>query len=174
MRGIRRCSFVTVTAFSLAASTVAAAGQDNRSGPVTSDPTKIVFEHDGANVAGFVAYISAPGKAARRVDLGALRADPSGEITAPLPPLPAGTYTLELAAYNAAGESERVPAEPRRFTISKARESIQSSPATAQVSEPAARPPDPTRATARPKKKGGLFGRVWKGVVGDDDADQGK
>src|SRR5262245_50526927 len=68
------------------------------------DPTSITFEHDGQNVTGFAAYVTAEGSPALRIDLGALRPT-AGKVTARLPTLPAGEYRIEIAAYNEAGES---------------------------------------------------------------------
>ena len=153
-----------------------AAAQAAASAPPT-DPSSISFEHDGKGVSGFAAYVTPDGGEPLRIDLGALKPDAEGKITARIPPLPPGTYTLEIAAYNASGESARIPASPSRVTIT----AQAGGAAGADHSQHAASAPPPAKADADKKtkkpepekkdqeKKKGLFGRVYRGIVGSDD-----
>jgi hypothetical protein len=122
-------------------------------GTTLQNPSTLSFDHDGVNVSGFVVYLTREGGPASRIDLGALRADAKGHRTTAIPHLPAGTYRVEIAAYNGAGESPRVPATPPRFEVTADRGN---------------RTNDPSRSS------GGLLGRIYRGIVGSDEESDGK
>src|SRR3954467_10241765 len=91
--------------------------QDAASRPATGT-TSISFEHDSKGVTGFAAYVTPDGAQALRIDLGLVKPNGAGKIVAHLPELPPGTYTIEVVAYNTAGESQRIPASPSPVTVS--------------------------------------------------------
>ncbi len=124
------------------------------------NPSSISFEHDGRDVTGFVAYISSDGAPPRRVDLGAIHPDARKIVVSRMPSLPAGVYSIEVAAYNAAGESPRVPAVPNRFRVTEERDR------PADSGKPARK--EPAKSTR------GLLGRIYGVVVGADEEDAGK
>jgi hypothetical protein len=141
------------------------------------NPSSISFEQDGKDVTGFVAYVTAEGAAPLRIELGPLRPDNKGKVVARIPVLSPGNYSIQVAAYNTAGESPRVPAVPIRFRItgqnSAAAQSIQASTPTPGVVEPdKSAKKEPAKATS--KKKSGIFGRVYGAVVGSDEEESGK
>lgn len=163
----------------LIASSLGAAAQ------VPSPPrSMLIFEHDGRNVTGFVLYATGvEGGVALAFDLGPLRPDSSGKITAPVPALPNGVYVLEVAAYNQRGESPRVTAVPPRIEVSsapraavtgaEARKPAGTAPKAAPAA-PRATQPVPKAEEAAPKadeakRRGGVFGKLWRGVIGSDD-----
>src|SRR5258706_2048108 len=95
----------------------AQAGQSARSGSTVSNPGHIVFQHDGKDVNGFVLYLLPEDGSPIRVDLGMLKPDAKGLISATLPKLPSGSYRAEAAAYNGSGQSPRVAAPPPSFVV---------------------------------------------------------
>jgi len=156
----------------------AASAQDVARTP-PADPSSISFEHDGKGVAGFAVYVTPEGGQPLRLDLGALKPDAAGKIVARIPPLPPGIYTLEIAAYNASGESDRIPADPPRVTITaraggtppadhSQHTASSPAPAKADTDKSKTKKPEPEKAKDQEKKKG-LFGRVYRGIVGSDD-----
>jgi hypothetical protein len=155
------------------------------SSPALTNPSTISFEHDAKDVTGFAAYVQAKSGGPRRVDLGSLQPDASGKIVVPMPPLPPGTYSISIAAYNQAGESARVDAQPSRFEVTAP---VPSSVAPSAIRQPAdhpqdaavaprerevAKPPTPMpeqkAKPAAPKQKRGFLGRLYRAVVGEDE-----
>jgi hypothetical protein len=124
-----------------------------------------MFEHDGKGVTGFALYAT-PEKGGKglRADLGLVLPDRKGVRSAPLPPLPAGIYSLSIAAYNAAGESPAVKASPDRIVVGNFTQSPVSS--TRSSARPNEAKPSPSNAG-----KGGFFGRVWDLLIGADSKD---
>ena len=78
------------------ASRVAAAQAADPTVPL--NPSSILFDHDGRDLAGFAAYITPKDRPSLRFDLGPIRPDASGHVVARLPQLPPGTYSLEVVA----------------------------------------------------------------------------
>jgi len=138
------------------------------------NPSRITFEHDGRDVTGFALYLRRDAGEWVRFDLGALRPDGAGRISAKLPPLGDGVYTMEVASYNRTAESPHVAANPGRFQIAgsvrqdaAATSSTGAPPAAASGAPdpPLTQPPD-TSPNSTPKR--GILGRLWILVVGDD------
>jgi hypothetical protein len=144
------------------------------------NPSTISFEHDGKNVTGFVAYVSADSGLLLRLDLGPLRPDDQGRIVASVPSLPPGDYSIEIAAYNAAGESPHVPASPKRFRVTAQRarpaDLTQTSrqPDTAPPSPENKAPKDAAAKKDEAKPKRGFLGKFYGAIVGSDEEDGGK
>jgi len=152
----------------------AQAGQSAGGGSSVSNPSRIVFQHDGKNVSGFVLYLQPEGGSPLRIDLGMLKPDAKGLMSATLPKLPSGSYRAEVAAYNASGESPRVPAAPPSFVVSgpaavrseaNHAHEVQREP----VPDPASKKTEDKKAEDSGSKKGGVGKRFWKVLVGDDD-----
>jgi hypothetical protein len=141
-------------------------------------PAVLEFDHDGQGVKGFVLYaIRGEDGAQRRIDVGMPIKTKSGRWQLNLPALEKGTWQLELAAYNSAGESPRTPADPRVVTI----DPRQIKPPPSPTSPPAAKgasskpppgaqkpPPSTQKPPPSPKKKKGAFGKIWGVIVGED------
>ena len=152
----------------------AQAGQSARDGSTVSNPGRIVFQHDGKDVSGFVLYLQPEGGSPIRIDLGMLKPDAKGLISTTLPKLPSGSYRAEVAAYNGSGESPRVAAAPPSFVVTgPAAARSEANHATHVQHEPV---PDPAPKKTEDKKtedsgskKGGVGKRFWKVLVGDDD-----
>lgn len=102
------------------------------------NPKTITFEHDGKDTVGFALWVSRDGGAPVRVDLGASKPTKQAKVSVDLKGLPDGAYRIEVAAYNGAGESPRVPTDPPAFVIAKG------------------------------AQKPGIFKRLWGGVIGTD------
>jgi hypothetical protein len=147
---------------------VAYAGQQTSESPALRDPRSIVFEHDGKDVLGFALYVQPASGSAIRIDLGPLRPDAKGVVTAAIPHLPAGLYRAEIAAYNGGGESPRVPADPPLFSISTPAAAPASTVTDPRAAEPKTSEPSKPLA-ANPPKKEPIGKRFWKVIVGDDD-----
>jgi len=137
-----------------------------------ASPAVVEFDHDGQAVKGFVLYATRlPDGFQRRLDLGMPSKGKSGRFQAALPALAPGTWQLELAAYNNAGESSRTKAEPSEFRIdSQVRKPPPAvTPPTAKApgaGEPSPQKPPPQKP---PKKKKGAMGKLWGLIVGEDD-----
>ncbi len=151
----------------------AQAGQSAGAGSTVSNPSRIVFQHDGKNVSGFALYLEPESGSPLRIDLGLLKPDAKGLISATLPKLPSGSYRAEIAAYNGLGESPRVPAAPPSFAVTAPAAAPSEANHATHVQEPV---PDPTQKKTADKKtedtgskKGGIGKRFWKVLVGDDD-----
>ena len=106
-----------------------------------------------------------------------MQPDRQGRISASLPKLPDGIYTLEVAAYNDAGESPSIPGDPSRFKVENPK-SAESPPTPAAQPAPqpvpaaGATPPSTkeTKETAKEQeRKRKPLGRLWKIIVGDDE-----
>jgi hypothetical protein len=129
------------------------------------------FEHEGTGVKGFVLYVTRREDGVeRRIDVGLPSKSATRRFRVPLPPLEKGTWRIELAAYNDAGESPRAKADPPEVRIDPAASKLQ--PAT--KSQPAAKgspKPSPAAQKAPPpqKKKKGAMGKLWTFIVGDDE-----
>jgi len=121
---------------------------DTQAEPVPVDPKAIVFSHDGRETDGYALYVRRGRDPEQRIDLGALTPGSDGTISIPVPKLSRGTYTVELVAYNAGGESPRMPAAPPRIRI-----------------ERNAAAPEPS-----PQHRGGFLRWLWRTIVGADDA----
>jgi len=152
----------------------AQAGQSAGDGSTVPNPSRIVFQHDGKNVGGFVLYLEPQSDSPIRIDLGMLKPDAKGLISAKLPKLPSGSYRAEVAAYNGSGESPRVPAAPPSFVVtapaagrSEANRAtdVQHEP----VADPAPKKADDKKTEDTGSKKGGVGKRFWRVLVGDDD-----
>jgi hypothetical protein len=140
-------------------------------------PAVIEFDHDGRGVKGFVLYATRTEDGAqKRIDVGMPTKAKSGRMQIGLPPLPKGTWRLELAAYNAAGESPRANADPPEVRLddapSKPPPSAKGSPEPTPTpkSPPGAHapPPQQKKPPSPPKKKVSALGKLWKVIVGDD------
>ena len=133
---------------------------------VAQTATRISFEHDGQGVSGFALYAESGKGKPLRVDLGMVTADAEGKRVVAVPRLPDGSYALSVAAYNAAGESARVPAAPARVFV-RTEPALASTPSVSTGQPPATQPTMPAPADTAPKKSGTL-GRLWKVLVGED------
>lgn len=147
------------------------------------DFQRIVFQHEGKNISGFVLYLEPQTGATVRLDLGPLVPDAKGQYSALLPAVPPGTYKVEIAAYNSAGESPRVPADPATLKVSApaamsghSHEGVVSPPPARQASEPpkTTQSDNDAKKQSDPKKDGdakkdGVGKKFWKVLVGDDD-----
>jgi hypothetical protein len=135
---------------------------------------RIVFQHDGRGVAGYRLYARPERGPEQRVDLGLLVPDATGTVTTPLPALPPGRYTLEVTAYNAAGESPRIRASTGFVTVDapsaeRAAPAAGPDPKTpAAPATPAAGRPSPPQSAPPPPKSRGFWGRVWGAIIGED------
>ncbi len=133
----------------------------------------IEFDHDGRDVDGFALYATRlEDGTQRRMDVGKARRTASGRLQVEVPALQKGTWRLELAAYNAAGESQRAPADPLdvRFDSDAAgRQPVVSAPVDrARVT---AAPATNSASTAPKKgKKKGTVHKLWSLIVGDDES----
>ena len=140
-------------------------------------PAVVEFEHDGRGVNGFVLYATRREDGAqRRFDLGMASKTKSGRLQLALPLLEPGTWRLELAAYNTAGESPRANADPSEVriapTVRKPPPAVQppataKDPTTPGVRKPST--PPPPKPPPPPKKKKGAMGKLWSLIVGEDD-----
>lgn len=171
-RGWRAVALAVALVLSLGGA--AQAGQSARNGSTVSNPSRIVFQHDGKDVSGFALYLEPESGSPIRIDLGMLKPDGKGLISATLPKLPSGSYRAGIAAYNGSGESPRVPAAPPSFVITaSAAARSQPNPTTevqhAPVADPASEKTEDTKAEDSGSKKGGVGKRFWKVLVGDDD-----
>lgn len=158
--------FPTIALSSLAlvvSLTTAAPAQEGR-------PPHVEFEHDGRAVTGFALYAVPEGGKEIRVEMGMISPDRRGVRTAAIPPLPDGTYTIAVSAYGAKGESARVSALPGKVTVKGGVQSVAlpNAPAPKLQDAPNTKAVDQEPAAPKPKG-GGVFGRIWKGVVGGDD-----
>jgi hypothetical protein len=145
------------------------------------------FDQEGRGVKGYILYATRREDGVeRRIDVGLPSKPATGRFRVPLPPLEKGTWRIELAAYNDAGESPRAQADPPEVRIdgaaSKPQPATKSQPAT--ESQPAAKgspkpspaaqkaPPPQKKAQKAPppqKKKKGAMGKLWTFIVGDDE-----
>jgi hypothetical protein len=111
------------------------------------NPGRLTFQHDG-------------GAAAAR----------NGTITIDLSDLPDGLYEIEVAAYKRTGaESPRARTDPPEFVMARGR-SAPLPPAKEMGGRPPLPPTVPSVPTASPateKKKRGVFGTLWKVLVGE-------
>jgi hypothetical protein len=144
--------------------------------PPASPAPVVEFDHDGQAVEGFVLYATRRQDGVqRRLDLGMPSKGKSGRFHAALPALAPGTWQLELAAYNSAGESPRTKAEPSEVRIdSPVRQPPPAAtPPTAKTAAPGAREPSPQKPPPQKpspqKKKKGAMGKLWGLIVGEDD-----
>jgi hypothetical protein len=128
----------------------AVAGQTPLDNNAPINPREIVFEHDGRNVTGFVAYFRRENdkNSPVRMVLNKIPRDARGAFHLNLGGLPDGIYAVEIAAINRAGESPRVSTEPRQFVVSKGRQGAVS----ANLGDPGK----------------GIFKRFWAAVIGAD------
>jgi len=140
-------------------------------------PAIIEFDHDGRDVKGFVLYATRKEDGVqKRIDVGMPTKAKSGRMQITLPALPKGTWRLELAAYNAAGESPRANADPSEVRLDDAPSKLPPNakaspePKAAPKSPPGAHPPAPQqkKPPPSPKKKAGALGKLWRVIVGDD------
>lgn len=60
------------------------------------------WDHDGANLDGFALLVDGA-----RKDLGVIAKAPTGHYEAPFPALTPGAHTLDVVAYNVAGDSPK-------------------------------------------------------------------
>jgi len=146
-----------------------AEGRQSVDAAMPVDPSTISFEHDGVGVQGFALYfIDAQGRSIR-IDIGKLRIDKSGKAVAKLPQLPPGTYSVDVVAYNQAGESPRVRAQPSQFTVTGAK-SRERDLTGASTASPKSSPPGHAEdAEPTQRSKHGLLSRVYRGIVGADE-----
>jgi len=141
-----------------------------------ASPAVVEFDHDGQAVKGFVLYATRRQDGVqRRLDLGMPSKGKSGRFQAALPALAPGTWQLELAAYNSAGESSRTKAEPSEVRIDPPVRTPPpaATPPTAKAAATGARTPSPQKPPPEkpppPKKKKGAMGKLWGLIVGEDD-----
>jgi hypothetical protein len=151
-----------------------------------TSPTSAALEFDqgGHDVKGFVLYATRREDGVeRRIDLG-LPSRAHGRFRVPLPPLEAGTWRIELTAYNGAGESPRAKANPPELHIDAATPKTPPVAKSAPVasgsgkSSPGAKSPPaaakPPKPSPPPKnKKAGVMRKLWIVLVGADEP-QGK
>jgi hypothetical protein len=129
------------------------------------------FDQEGRDVKGYVLYATRREDGVeRRVDVGLPSRSDTGRFRVPLPPLEKGTWRIELAAYNNAGESPRAKADPPEVRIdsaaANAQPAIKSQPAAKGSSKPS---PAAQKAMPPKKKKKGVMGKLWTFIVGDDE-----
>ena len=124
-------------------------------------PAMLEFDHDGRGVNGFVLYATRrEDGATRRIDLGMPKKTKSGRWQAEIPMLDKGTWRLELAAYNSAGESSRTKADPSE---------VRSDPPPPAANPAPTRSAPPKSAPAkRPRSRKGVLGKLWSVIVGND------
>jgi hypothetical protein len=138
-------------------------------------PAVIEFDHDGVGVTGFVLYATRREDGAqRRIDVRMPAKTKAGRWQVTLPTLEKGTWRLELAAYNGAGESPRAKADPPEVRIDpKISPKPPAPPAVKAATKPppaAQKPtPPPQKTPPPPKKKKGAMGKLWSLIVGDDE-----
>ena len=138
------------------------------------DPSTISFEHDGVGVKGFALYFMDAQGRSIRIDVGKLRIDKTGKAVAKLPRLPPGTYSVDVVAYNKAGESPRAHAQPSQFIVTGAK-SHERDLTGASTAPPKSSPPDHAKEDeSAPQPKRGLLSRVYRGIVGADDGGSGE
>lgn len=77
--------------------------------------TMLAWDHDGVSVDGFALYVDGV-----RSDLALPPRQSDGSYRAPFPALTPGTHTIEIAAYNLAGESTRASLSVRVVVIPSA------------------------------------------------------
>jgi hypothetical protein len=130
----------------------------------TSPASQILeFEHDGRDVKGFVVYATRREDGTeRRIDVGLPPRSGSGRFRLSVPALARGTWRVELAAYNDAGEGPRAPADPSELKIESP-----PSMGPAPPGKPPKAEPENTRP-AKEQKKGGALRKLWRIIVGDD------
>jgi hypothetical protein len=139
------------------------------SAPAQSTPPSqaLEFDHEGRDVKGYVLYATRREDGVeRRIDVGLPSKSDTGRFRVPLPPLEKGTWRIELAAYNDAGESPRAKTDPPEVRIDstpKAQPAIKSQPAAKGSPKPS-----PAAQKATPPKKKGVMGKLWTFIVGDD------
>ena len=138
--------------------------------PAQSTPPSqaLEFDHEGRDVKGYVLYATRREDGVeRRIDIGLPSKSDTGRFRVPLPPLEKGTWRIELAAYNDAGESPRAKTDPPEVRIDsttpKAQPAIKSQPAAKGSPKPS-----PAAQKATPPKKKGVMGKLWTFIVGDD------
>jgi hypothetical protein len=127
------------------------------------------FDQEGRDVKGYVLYATRREDGVeRRIDVGLPSKSVAGRFRVPLPPLEKGTWRIELAAYNNAGESPRAMADPPEVRIDSA---VNAQPATkSQAAAKGSPKPSPAAQKATPpKKKKGVMGKLWTFIVGDDE-----
>jgi hypothetical protein len=129
------------------------------------------FEQEGHDIKGFVLYATRREDGVeRRIDLGLPSKSAEGRFRVPLPPLEKGTWRIELATYNDAGEGPRAKAAPPEVRIDSAAptvlSTVKSSPHAGGSPKPSpgAKAPSPA-----PKKKAGVIRKLWTVIVGDDE-----
>jgi hypothetical protein len=151
----------------------AKAGQSSGDGASVSNPGRIVFQHDGKNINGFVLYLQPESGSFMRIDLGMLRPDVKGLISTTIPRLPSGAYRVEVAAYNGSGESPRVAADPPWFIVTGSAATRSEANHAADVPNEPVQDPTPKdmgeKKSDKSGSKTGIGKRFWKVLVGDDD-----
>jgi hypothetical protein len=130
----------------------------------TATPT-VTFRHDAKNVTGFAVYATRrEDGATRRLQIEVPRREENGEFRVTLPPLEPGTWRIAIAAYNAAGESPRVPTDPPELRIEG--QSPQKKAKEPPPPKPKVAPKSPSSQPSSSKPKGGFLGKVWRVIVG--------
>ena len=126
------------------------------------NPTRLTFEHTGESVSGFAIYLSRDGAPEERVDIGRGTRDRDGRVVVDLTTLPDGTYRIEVAAYNSAGEGARVSPEPATFVVARGRAP------TGALALPA---PNGIATEGQPaeSQRPGFWRRLWIILVGRDE-----
>ena len=133
-------------------------------------PAVVEFDHDGRGVEGFVLYATRREDGVqRRIDVGMASKAKSGRLQIALPTLEPGTWRLELAAYNGAGESPRAKADPAEIRIDPAAKTPPSNVRPPAAAKPVPKTPPPAQKPAPPPKKKGAMGKLWSFIVGDDE-----
>lgn len=154
MSASARCALLLQTVAGLLTGVSLALAQEER--------VRLAFEHRGDGVTGFVLYAQPAKGETVRVDLGQVKETSEGMRVIPLPPLPDGSYTLFVAAYNGKGESLR--ALVGRISVVASRAEI-----LTDIVPSATAPSGPSASTTpvTPRKRG-IFDRIWRLLIGED------
>ncbi len=143
------------------------------SGVAQSLPPSPAIEFDdlGRDVVGYVLYATRKEDGVeRRIDLGRPRPATGGRVRVQVPQLQSGTWRLELAAYNDAGESPRAPASPSEIRVSgPARSAAAGAAKQPPAGKSAAAPPKQNSSSGKDRKKGSAIGKLWRVIVGSDN-----
>jgi hypothetical protein len=131
----------------------------------------IEFDDSSREVTGYVLYATRKEDGIeRRFDLGRPRPGEGGRVRVEVPQLETGTWRLELAAYNDAGESPRAPASPSEIRVSgPARSAAAGAAKQPPAGKAAAAPPKQNSSSGKDRKKGSAIGKLWRVIVGSDN-----
>lgn len=137
-----------------------------------SETRILTLEHDGRNLTGFVVYATRQEDGERRrFDAGLPERTPDGEYRIQLPPLDDGTWRIQVAAYNGAGESAAVAVSGPTLRVGDPDKVRAAAPERPKRKERSA---STRRKPAETAEDGGVLRRLWRVIVGDDDPPKSK